>query len=512
MVTKLLWRPSEDRIKNSNMMRFMEFINKRYGKKFGSYEELYQWSIENIPEFWASMWEFGGIKASKGHDVVCDDLGKMPGANWFIGARLNFAENLLRYRDDHLSLIFRGETGESRRITYAQLYKEVGRLASSLREIGVTKGDRVAGFMPNLPETVICMLAATSIGAVWSSSSPDFGIKGVLDRFGQIEPKLLFTADGYSYNGKFFDSLGRVSEILKGLPSVKKVVVVPYVQKRIRLSQIPNAILYEEFISPEKDIEIRFEQLPFDHPLYIMYSSGTTGLPKCMVQGAGGVLIQHLKELKLHTDVKREDTIFYFTTCGWMMWNWLLSSLALGATALLFDGSPFYPVPEALWKLVENEKITIFGTSARYLAAIEKEGVKPKRKYDLKSLKTILSTGSPLSSESFEYVYREIREDILLSSISGGTDLNGCFAAGNPIGPKGSCNAEVLEWRWRPFQKKENPLSIKKGNLSARPHFHPCLYIFGRMREGKNTKVLILMSIQIYGAMEIMLRLPIGGV
>ncbi|UCD71513.1 MAG: acetoacetate--CoA ligase [Syntrophobacterales bacterium] len=428
-----LWTPSEERIKQTNMTRFVEYVNKKYGKEFTSYSKLYQWSIDNIPEFWAAMWDFSEIRASKKYDNVVDDLNKMPGAQWFIGAKLNFAENLLRYRDAHIALIFKSEVHESVKITYAELYDRVARLAKSLREIGVTVGDRVVGFMPNMMETVIAMLAATSIGATWSSCSPDFGIKGVLDRFGQIEPKVLFTANGYSYNGKPYNSLDRIADFLKDLPSIQKVVVVPYTDGEPDISGVPNSVYYGDFVSRD-GIEIEFEQLPFEHPLYIMYSSGTTGLPKCMVQSAGGILIHHIKELMLHTNVKRTDTIFYFTTCGWMMWNWLISSLALGATVLLFDGSPFYPDPGALWQLAQDEKMTIFGTSARYIAAIEKEGIKPGRYYDLTPLKAVLSTGSPLPVEGFEYIYREVKEDIQLASISGGTDINGCFALGNPIG------------------------------------------------------------------------------
>ncbi len=338
-----LWTPSEERIKNANMTRFIEFVNRRYGKRFSSYDELYQWSIEDIPDFWECVWDFGEVKASRGYDIVVDDLRKMPGARWFIGARLNFAENLLRYRDDHIALIFKGEGREVMRMTYAELYDSVSRLSKSLRDMGVTKGDRVAGFMPNMMETVIAMLATASIGALWSSCSPDFGIGGVLDRFGQIEPRVLFTADGYWYGGKGFDSLERIRGILKELHSIEKVVVIPYAEKEPDISHIPNSVLYGDFISRESGLDIEFEQVPFDHPLYIMYSSGTTGLPKCMVHGVGGTLIQHIKELKLHTDLKREDTIFYFTTCGWMMWNWLVSSLSLGAGLVLYDGSPFDP-------------------------------------------------------------------------------------------------------------------------------------------------------------------------
>lgn len=466
-MAKLLWTPSDERIKGTNMYRFMNFINEKYNKKISEYKHLYEWSIENIPDFWVSLWEFADIKASKQFDQVIDDLNKMPGAKWFSGARLNFAENLLHYRDDQIALIFKGEEQESTSITYAQLYDEVARIAKSLKEAGVQVGDRVVGFMPNMPETIIAMLAATSLGATWSSCSPDFGIKGVLDRFGQIQPKVLFTANGYSFKGKHIDSLERISNILKELPSIVKLVVVPYTEQHPDIKGIPNAILYKDFRSSESNLEIEFEQLPFNHPLYIMYSSGTTGLPKCMVQSAGGILIHHLKELMLHSDLKREDTIFYFTTCGWMMWNWLVSSLAVGATLVLFDGNPFHPVPGALWKMAQDEKVTIFGTSAGYLAALQNAGVKPGEEYDLRPLKALLSTGSPLSIESFEYVYREIKEDIQLASIAGGTDLNGCFALGNPMGSvyAGELQCRGLAMKVMAFDENGKPVNNQQGEL-----------------------------------------------
>ncbi|NQT57045.1 MAG: acetoacetate--CoA ligase [Desulfobacteraceae bacterium] len=434
-MAELLWKPSEEKIKASNMYRFMGFINEKYNQNFMEYEPLYQWSIDHIPDFWASFWEFAEIKASKPYEQVIDDVTKMPGATWFEGARLNFAENLLSFTDDHIALIFRGEDQVRREVTYAELYDEVARVAKSLKGAGVQVGDRVAGFMPNMPETVIAMLAATSMGAIWSSCSPDFGIKGVLDRFGQIKPKVLFTANGYFFKGKNLDSLERASQILKDIPSIEKVVVVSYTEKEPDISGLPNALLYRDFRSPDANLGIDFEQLPFDHPLYIMYTSGTTGLPKCMVQSAGGILVHHLKELTLHTDLKREDTIFYFTTCGWMMWNWLVSSLAVGSTLVLFDGNPFHPDPGAFWQMTQDDKISIFGTSAGYISALMGAGVRPGRDYDLTPLKAITSTGSPLSVEGFEYVYREIKEDVQLASISGGSDLNGCFALGNPMGP-----------------------------------------------------------------------------
>ena len=466
-MAKRLWQPSKERIKNSNMYRFMNVVNKKYNRDFTEYAPLWEWSIENIPDFWAAMWEFGGVKASKPYTEVVDDLKKMPGAKWFSGAELNFAENLLRYRDDQVALIFKGEEQDSTKLTYAELYDEVARVAKSLRDLGIQPGDRVVGFMPNMAQTIIAMLAATSVGATWSSCSPDFGIKGVLDRFGQIKPRVLFTANGYWFKGKNFDSLARISDILKELPTIEKVVVVPYTEKNPDISDVPNAVDYEDFKSSQSNLEIEFEQLPFMHPLYIMYSSGTTGLPKCMVQSAGGILIHHLKELMLHTDLKREDTIFYFTTCGWMMWNWLTSSLAVGATLALYDGFPFHPQGGALWKMAQDEKISIFGTSAGYIHALMNTGVKPVQEYDLTPLRTILSTGSPLSIEGFEFVYREIKEDLQLASISGGTDLNGCFALGNPMLPvyAGELQCRPLGMNVEAFDENGKPIRNQQGEL-----------------------------------------------
>ena len=466
-MAKLLWKPSEDKIKNSNMYRFMGLINENYNQNFTEYAPLYQWSIENIPDFWAAMWEFADIKASKPYDQVIDDVTRMPGAKWFSGARLNFAENLLRYRDDQVALIFKGEDHDSTTMTYSELYDEVAAVAKSLKEAGVQVGDRVAAFMPNMPETIVAMLAATSLGATWSSCSPDFGIKGVLDRFGQIKPKVLFTANGYWFKGKSLDSIERISDILKQLPSLEKVVVVPYTEQDPDISGVPNAIHYRDFKSPDSNLEIEFKQLPFEHPLYIMYSSGTTGLPKCMVQSAGGILLHQLKELMLHTDLKREDTIFYFTTCGWMMWNWLTSSLGVGASLVLFDGNPFHPDPGALWKMAQDEKITIFGTSAGYIAALQNAGVKPGKEYDLTPLKAVLSTGSPLSVEGFEFIYEEVKKDLQLASIAGGSDLNGCFALGNPMGPvyAGELQCRGLAMNVAAFDEDGKPVINQQGEL-----------------------------------------------
>jgi acetoacetyl-CoA synthetase len=466
-MSKLLWEPDEERIKNSNMIRFMGLVNDKYNQNFTDYDSLYQWSVENIADLWASVWEFCGIKASSPYEQVIEDLSKMPGARWFPGARLNFAENLLRYRDEKKAMIFHGEDHETREMTYAELFDEVARLAKSLRDIGIQQGDRVTGFMPNMPETIVAMLAAASIGAIWSSCSPDFGIDGVLDRFGQIEPKVLFTADGYWFKGKKLESLERISKIIDKLPSIEKVVVVPYTEQNPDINGIQNAVHYSDFRSPESGLGIEFEQLPFEHPLYIMYSSGTTGLPKCMVQSAGGVLMNQLKELILHTDLKCEDVIFYYTTCGWMMWNWLVTSLAVGAKLVLYDGNPFHPEPGALWKMAQDDKITIFGTSAGYISALINAGVKPGAAYDLSPLKAILSTGSPLSVESFEFIYSEIKQDLQLSSISGGSDINGCFALGNPIGPvyAGELQCRGLGMKVEAFDDNGKSVMNQQGEL-----------------------------------------------
>jgi acetoacetyl-CoA synthetase len=465
-MSKLLWKPDANQANKTHMYRFMRQVNARYNKDFSDYFQLHKWSIENISDFWAMMWEFADIIASANYTQIIDK-NVMPGAKWFEGAKLNFAENLLRFRDDKTAIIFKGETQDAIHITYKELYSEVARIAKSLKEIGVTKGDRVVGFMPNMPQSIMAMLAATSMGALWSSCSPDFGIKGVIDRFGQIKPKVLFTANGYSYKGKHIDSLERISSVLQEIDSIEKVIVVPYTEKEPEIKGIAHAVLYNDFISKDTNCTLSFEQLPFDHPVYIMYSSGTTGLPKCMVQSGGGILINHLKELMLHTDLKRQDNIFYFTTCGWMMWNWLTSSLAVGATLILFDGQPFYPDAGALWKLAQDVGITIFGTSAAYISGIKNAGLQPGKNYDLSALKTLLSTGSPLSVECFEYVYKKIKQDLRLSSIAGGTDLNGCFAAGNPMGPvyAGELQCCCLGMDVKAFDDTGKSLLNKEGEL-----------------------------------------------
>jgi acetoacetyl-CoA synthetase len=466
-MSRILWQPSEEAIKESNMYRFIQYVNGRYDLSLKDVQELYQWSVEKIPDFWAAMWDFADIVHSEPYREVVDDLTKMPGARWFPGARLNFAENLLRFRDSETAIIFKGEDQPVVRITYAELYDEVARLASSLKELGVSPGDRVVGYMPNMPETVVAMLAATSIGAVWSSCSPDFGFKGVMDRFGQIEPKVLITADGYFFKGARVDSLERISAIAKEIPSIEKIVVVGYTQEAPDISGIDKAVRIEDFKAKTSGLSIDFAQLPADHPLYIMYSSGTTGLPKCMVQGSGGILINQLKEHILHTDMKRKDTIFYFTTCGWMMWNWLVCALGTGASIVLFDGNPFYPDETALWELAKDEKLTVFGTSAGYITALRNTGLRPGDRFDLTPLRALLSTGSPLSEEGFEFVYDAVKKDLQLASISGGTDLNGCFALGNPMGPvySGELQTRGLGMKVEAFNDRGEPIIGEQGEL-----------------------------------------------
>ncbi len=464
---KPLWVPPEERVKHANITRFISFVNERHDLEIDSFDQLYKWSIEKIPEFWGAMWEFGEVKASRRYDVVVDDLGEFLGARWFVGARLNFAENLLRHRDDNVALIFRGETLKSGTMTYEELYDSVARLAKPLSEMGVVSGDRVAAYMPNLMETTVAMLATTSIGAIWSSCGTELGPGAVVDRLSQIEPKVLFTVGGYPYKGKVFDVLPRLDRIAKGVPSLEKIVVVPYMAENPDLGRVPKSVLYDDFTSREESLEIKFEQLPSDHPVYIMFSSGTTGKPKCMVQGACGILINHLKELILHTDLKRKDRIFYISTPSWMMWNWLLSSLGVGATVMLYDGNPLYPDWSALWKLVQDEKITIFGCSASYINYLRSVGANPGEVCDLSSLKEISQTGSPLSSEGFEYVYRWIKENLHFNSISGGTDINGCFAAGTPIQPvyAGELQGPALGMKVKAYDAEGNPVIDREAEL-----------------------------------------------
>jgi len=430
----ILWQPSKERIARSNVSAFIKLINKRWQAGVADSFALYEWSISQPEQFWLSVWDFCGVIAQSRGERVLVDGHRMPGAQWFPDAKLNYAQNLLRRRDDETAMVFWGEDKVRRRMTFAEVYGAVSRTAQALSAAGVKEGDRVAAFMPNMPETIIFMLAAASMGAIWSSCSPDFGVQGVLDRFGQIEPKILFAVEGYYYNGKFIDTLPRVAEIVKQLPSLARAVIVSYTRDP-DISSMRNSMHLRDFVHPYRGKDIEFRQLPFNHPLCILYSSGTTGVPKCIVHGAGGTLLQHLKEHQLHTDLKSGDRLFYFTTCGWMMWNWLASGLASGATLLLYDGSPFYPGPRVLFDYADEEGMTVFGTSAKYIDALNKAGAKPLETHALASLKTMTSTGSPLVAESFDYVYRAIKRDLLLASISGGTDIVSCFVLGNPVLP-----------------------------------------------------------------------------
>jgi acetoacetyl-CoA synthetase len=428
-----IWAPGPVRRQTANIKRFIDLLRTELDPAIKDYWDLYRFSIAQPEQFWRAIWDFAAVSGKPG-EVVLQDGHLMPGASWFPHARLNFAENLLRYRDDQAALVFCSETGERRRLSYAELHREVMQTAAALRAMGVKQSDRVAAYMPNLPETIIAMLASSSIGAIFSSCSPDFGIAGVVDRFGQIQPKVLFCAAAYSYNGKTHDCLEKVAGISKAVASIEKVIVVPYMNPDADLGFLPKAEWFAGF-KDQRATGLEFEQLPFNHPLYILYSSGTTGTPKCIVHGAGGTLLQHLKELMLHTNLRRADSICYFTTCGWMMWNWMASSLAVGATVVLYEGSPFYPGPTAMFDLVDELEISVLGTGAKAIAAWEKAGIKPRESHQLNSLVTLLSTGSPLAPEHFDYTYREIKQNLCLASISGGTDIVSCFVLGSPILP-----------------------------------------------------------------------------
>lgn len=462
-----LWIPSEERKSRANLTRFIDGLNQSHGLSIRTYSQLHHWSVTEVSDFWAAMWDFAQIRSSRPYEVVLENIHVFPGARWFPGARLNFAENLMRFRDDHVALVFRGETQRRAKLTYAELYDVVARLARALRAVGVGPGDRVAGYMPNMLETVIAMLAAASLGAAWSSCATDIGPSAAYERLGQIEPKVLFTADGYFYKGRPFDTLQHASDVAARMPSLKAVIVVSYITDRPDVSQVPHASHWDDFIDARTGGEIAFEQLPFDHPLDIMFSSGTTGKPKCLVQGAGGILLNHLKELLLHTDLRRQDRIFYITSCSWMMWNWVLSSLAVGATVVLYDGHPSYPDAGAMWRLIEEEGISIFGCSASYLLFLKKAGFSPRAHFKLSTLREISQTGSPLSAEGFEYVYQEIKSDLHFNSISGGTDINGCFAAGTPTLPvyAGELQGPALGMKVCAYADDGSPVQDREGEL-----------------------------------------------
>jgi acetoacetyl-CoA synthetase len=460
-----IWSPSPERIARTQLTRFMRFVRERYHAPVPDYPALHRWSIEFPENFWTALWDFCEVRAQTRATQILEDGNRMPGARWFGDARFNYAENLLRRDDDAAAIIFHNERGQRRELSWRELRRETARIADGLRSAGVQPGDRVAGYLPNIPETVIAMLAATSLGAVWSSCSPDFGASGVLDRFGQITPKVLFAADGYRYAGKTLDCLPTVRTVKDKIASIERVVLVRYLSERPALDTIDGAVAFTDFGSSAA--QLSFEQLPFDHPVFILYSSGTTGVPKCIVHGAGGALLQQLKEHTLHSDMGPDDRYFYYTTCGWVMWNALASGLATGATIVLFDGAPLQPDPRVLWRMAHDERITIFGTSPRFLAACEQAGIRPRREFELAALRTIISTGAPLNPPSYRYVYREVKPEVLLSSITGGTDLMACFGSGCPVQPvyEGEIQALALGMKTEVYDDAGQPLHGEQGEL-----------------------------------------------
>ena len=461
-----LWHPTVERVANTHLTAFTAQARQASGLPLADYEALWQWSVDESPAFWSLLWDYSGVIGEKG-SVVLEDGDRMPGARWFPQARLNYAENLLRQQGSGDALVFWGEDKVKRRLSHDDLHQAVSRCQQALQAAGVGKGDRVAGFLPNLPETLIAMLATASLGAVWSSASPDFGTQGVLDRFGQIEPKVLICVDGYWYNGKAIDCMAKNAEVAARMPSLSATVVVPYLHGQVDMAGVSKGLSWDDFLRSQAARAVAFERVAFDHPLFIMFSSGTTGVPKCIVHCHGGAVLQHLKEHQLHGDVKSGDRVFYFTTCGWMMWNWLMSGLASQATLLLYDGNPFVDGGRILFDLADAEAMTHFGTSAKYLDAVAKSGLKPRETHDLATVWAIFSTGSPLAPESFDFVYRDIKADVLLASISGGTDIISCFALGNPNLPvyRGELQCRGLGMAVQVFNDDGQPVVGEKGEL-----------------------------------------------
>ncbi len=478
-----IWKPNESQILNANVTKFISFVNQERGLKLSNYWDLHQFSIDHSDNFWRLCADYcGAVGDFSGPERVGES---MVDTQWFPEAKLNFAETMLSRRDEKDAIVFRGENKIELRLSFSDLYLQVAKVQSHMRSCGVGPGDRVAAFLPNHPAAIIGMLATTSIGAIWSSCSPDFGRQGVLDRFGQIEPKMIFVVDGYYYNGKAHDTIERVKSFLDDLPSVEKVVMVEYIQTYT--GDIENCSTLLEITSNLPDKEVEFKQVPFDHPLYILYSSGTTGAPKCIVHGHGGTLLQHLKEQQLHADIRKDDRVFYFTTCSWMMWNWLVSALASKATVMLYDGSPFYPGAKALWDFAEAEKFTLFGTSAKYIEALQKVGFSPKSGRNLEALRGMASTGSPLSAEGYDFVYSEIKDDLHLASISGGTDIVSCFVLGVPTLPvyRGEIQAPGLGMDVQVWNDEGESVRQQRGELICAQSFPSRPVFFWRDEGGQ---------------------------